>query len=327
MTRAGTTVRAAGPDVAGLAAMVDLDLGSGTVTVAGDSRPVGLGPRQVGELSTWLYALLHAGNPRVFARESLLVDHDFQREIVARLEDPWLTVPVTTPTTPVAVPEHLRTVELHRVRLLVPVGPSQGGPGDDTSASSVAVPCSRPNLTPGFHMFVHDLRAMAPGAVQHRVYVGYHSAADAVDDWAGCIAELVSRQVSFRSKILSRRGAYPRHDAAVFYVGDELEAVLSVLHGRGVPVRAGAATGGSPLCASAGPGIGIAESPADPRAGGQERSFGEHRCRVLAEAVVAASSSGGSLVDELARACELAGVDADDVSRNATAGPQGGGRR
>ena len=115
--------------------------------------------------------------------------------------------------------------------------------------------------------------------------------------------------VPFRMKVL-HDPATLRCDAAVLYTASDLRSSASVLVARvsrevsgllGRPVPA--------LTLRLAPGLGFAEDP------GGDESFGTHRCRLLAEALVAAASDGATSsterVDVIARAFSEAGLSLD----------------
>ena len=97
-------------------------------------------------------------------------------------------------------------------------------------------------------------------------------------------------QAAFRIKCLSTRSSYPRRDAAVLYVNSHyypiVALVLESLHDRLRPWL----SSDTPLFTrELAPGLGFAEDPG--------LSFGQHRCRLLAGAMV--RSRGMSLPDRL----------------------------
>ncbi|KZX22198.1 T3SS effector HopA1 family protein [Rathayibacter tanaceti] len=302
---------AAGPSAADLARLLDLDADRGVLTL-GDARLDldALDPRR--GLSTWLYANLHAGNPDVFATTSLLPDEAFEEEIRAALPDPGVIVPVEAP---LGASASAGLVELHRVRVRFDEDDLTGEAG----ARRARVSCLRPNLTPGFFMFVHERadRPAAPGSMV-RHYVRFEDPDEALRFWAASVHELARLGLSFRTKMLSRPDAFPRNDSLVYYSSVDAESVAEAL--SGLVASSGAETSGSPLCAEVVPGLRVA---ADPLRSGREQSFGESRCAALAVGVAAAVTAGGPLVGRLRDALAEAGIDPDDVARNLAPGASG----
>ena len=309
------------PSAAVVAALVEVDPGARSVRVGPTSRRVGTGADAIGELAVFLYTALHAGNPAIFAVDAVLPDPAFEADIVAAIDDPGMLMSVQ-PTGGGAWaghPDGFRAVDIERVRVAVPARrlEASGDHGD----LRLRLPCSRPNLSPGFFMFVHEPATQAtsrplPGEAT-RFYVRHDDGDDALADWAACLRGLTGRGLSFRTKLLSRRSAYPRNDAIVFYAGTHAEAVREVV--TGTQARRPEPSGGrhgSPLCVDVGAGVSRAEDPRDPRPPYRGQSFGEHRCRLIAEAVLETLDGGAPLEEVLVARCEEAHVDAGNLARN-----------
>jgi hypothetical protein len=284
--------------------LVRLDLDARTLSVGDQQRPLPAHPEHTGDLTAWLYAALHAGNPNVFAPASILPDVEFEEQIRASVTDAGILVPVDR-VRPGERGGHL--AELHRVRLLLTEAELEPGTG------LARISALRPNLSPGFFMYLGN-HHLAPRVELTRYYLGADSGERALAVWSESIARLTEAGVSFRSKILSRRPAYPRNDAIVYYVPDvetRFEQVMAeVLAGQG---------GGfsrSPLCVPHPTGLSMAHEPRDPRPGRQQRSFGEHRCGAIAEAVIEAAQGSMPLTECLVNAFESSNIDPRDVARN-----------
>lgn len=305
------TLRAqsAGPSADFIAASLDVDPEARSVRIDEATQAVAPGADGVGELALFLYTRLHAGNPGIFSADAILPDPEFEADIVDAIVDPGLPVGVRSAGGP--EPEGFRILDVERVRVAVPSAQVR----DDDGWLSVRMACSRPNLSPGFFMYVHepdtDPQARALPGRATRFYVRHDDGHRALEDWAGCLERLTARGLSFRTKLLSRRSAYPRNDAIVFYAGRHCEEVREILAAAGR-----SDTSGSPLCAFTGSGVWQAEDPRDPRAAYRGQSFGEHRCRLIAEAVVDMLDHGRPLVAALTSRCESANVDPGDLARN-----------
>lgn len=303
-----------------LAASLGLEVRSRRLSIGAASVDLPAGaPSALALLTTWLYGVLHVGNPHVFATDAVLADADFEQILRTTVADPGLRVPVR----PVA--ERPGLVELHRVRISVESstgsvagsapGSAPAGPG---SPPSLVIPSHRPRLSPGFYMLVADAPGSGAGGTAElvRYYSPQYDPATAAAVWAEMVEHLRGSGGPFRTKILSRRRAYPRRDAIVVYAPADhdipglLAPVLAAHDVTDIP--------GSPLCAPAAPGLFVADEPMDPRPGQHRRSFGEHRCTAIAEAVMAVLDGDGSvdLSAALTQAFVAANIDPDDVSRN-----------
>jgi hypothetical protein len=165
-------------------------------------------------------------------------------------------------------------------------------------------------------MFVHDQGSWGRDARVTRLYVRHDDPRAALADWRECIDRLSGEELVFRTKILSRRDAYPRNDALVFYASEDADRVAEVVTD---PALAGRrpARAGSPLCVQRGAGVTAAEDPRDPRPGTGQKSFGEHRCQVIADAVRETLRTGLPLAESLAGKCAEANIDPANLARNA----------
>lgn len=292
-----------------IARLFAIDVPSRVIGVGGHHIQLPGGHLDVSGLTRWLYGILHAGNGAVFAQASSLPDVDFEDEVRQRVDDVGVLVPAVVTRDAAG---DIEQVEVHRVRLdasstIVTEGPDR---------SYVRLPSLRPRLSPGFFMMVNDRGSFDPAlGPLVRYYVGCRDPHEALDQWATAVAALQTTRSSFRTKILSRRAAFPRNDALVFYAQAEDRAVLETLLGVFGETIEGA-TEGSPLCAALSPALRTADEPFDLR-GQPGRSFGEHRCSLMAEAVASSlESPGDTLAEHLRRLCLEANVDPDDVARN-----------
>lgn len=148
------------------------------------------------------------------------------------------------------------------------------------------------NASPGFYGALSDQYFEVRLAEQVRLY--WHI--EAVD--AAALMALVTRQlnesrVAFQLKVLSDPSQYTRRDAGVLYLQrQDYSAVCDLLQDANVlealPYKPGVPAFTKPLSR----GIGLAESPLS------GESFGMHRCRLIAEAMVLAGHDGKLTRDE-----------------------------
>lgn len=183
----------------------------------------------------------------------------------------------------------------------------------------VRLPAARPGLSPGFFLADGSVpRAHAETIL--RVYLHVTDDGHAPGVWSTVVAFLESRRASYRAKIGSHAGLYPRRDAMVVYLSrsswhllDELAALAGTLDGLGDET--------SLLTHRLAPGVGIAFEPQDTRLGWTNLSFGEHRCHAIADGILARASSGSvrgsDAVASVVDALLAADVDVPDLWRNA----------
>lgn len=106
-------------------------------------------------------------------------------------------------------------------------------------------------------------------------------------------------QIAFRAKVLNHHSGYPRADAGVLYLDrrNHLRAA-PLLPSIYEPVRAHLGGTEPRFTKRLAPGLGLAEDP------GTEESFGQHRCRLVAEGLWAAYKAGKQTSEErLAAVC------------------------
>ena len=136
-----------------------------------------------------------------------------------------------------------------------------------------------------------------------RVYVSARATA-AAETIAALTAALDGAGVPWGLKAPPRADGYGRRDAVVANVArtdwPRLAPALVTAHGELAPLLG---PEGPPLAKPLLPGLSVAEDP------GAGRSYGEVRCALLADALLAGALAAPDPVAALARALEAAGVD------------------
>lgn len=168
---------------------------------------------------------------------------------------------------------------------LTPDGPG----GMPRKGSYVSVFCRKhsTSLQPGFYfVFGETLGDQQDESSPLRFY--WHVAAAGITALVGGLTRELNRfPVPFRFKCLTRSALYARADAAVLFVARRMYPVVAGLvedtyHRVAPQLRADAPLFAKPLA----PGLALAEDP------GNGESFGSHRCRLVAEALVNAETHG-----------------------------------
>jgi len=144
-------------------------------------------------------------------------------------------------------------------------------------------------ITPGFYMALGDndlTEVSTHGLVRLYWHVGADSAADLVNLVTG---DLNRAGIPFRLKVLNDPDSFARCDAAVLYLDkscyDTVRPIVETIYSN---VAAHLKPGIPALTKPLAPGLGLAEDPAT------GESFGQHRCRLLAEGLVRAYEQGAS---------------------------------
>ncbi|MEV7097916.1 T3SS effector HopA1 family protein [Amycolatopsis sp. NPDC051045] len=200
-------------------------------------------------------------------------------------------------------------VEIDGVRVRVPASavefPVAG------AVTTVGIDCARPNLAPGFFLVDGSPgHGLEPGDHVLRVYLHLVEPDTATAGWHSALVLLEELGIPYRTKISLH---LPRRDALVLYLGRPawpaapgIVQELSRLRGLGAAISA--------YAHRIADGVAVAWDPADTRPGHGALSFGEHRSRVIADALLVP----GVREDELARSLAEGNIDATGVFRNTT---------
>lgn len=178
----------------------------------------------------------------------------------------------------------------------------------DAGSVGVRLPRELLRLSPGFYMALGD-RGLTAGEDVLRFYWNLRSegAPRFVRRATGLLNQ---RGVPFRLKVANEPAAYTRHDAGVLYVPSRdyrtVAPVVAAVY-REVALDLGAAV--PALTKRLAPGLGLAEDPGD------GKSFGTHRCALIAEGIAdaheQAATSAEARFEHVARRFEAAGISLD----------------
>lgn len=309
----------------GIAALVD------GLVFANDARGIRLTeervvegdtPKQLrGALATALYEEWHAGigtAGSALRRRSPRRDHDLERLLTAAVPHRTAAVDVVVGPPGTGSDGESVLVDLHRVRIRVPLDGSLGAPLRTAApGDTVSLPFSsvRPALSPGFLLVNGSAGGPGRGEIL-RIYLHVPTADEAPGVWGAVLTTLEQAGVPYRAKVLSQRGSFPRRDAVVVYLGEPAWPVLPQLVDTATGLGA-LASDTSALAHRVAPGVAVAWDPRDLRPGWDRMSFGQHRGAAIAEAVVAVlENGGGSATDAVAASLSAASVDPSAPYRN-----------
>ena len=291
------TAPAAAPIAALVEALAD-------VRVAPDRRHARLGSteldapsaRRLAELLAHeLYRRLHAGNTagdpgeRDPALEALLAEatpHDTSPAVV--------TLPAGEAADGVVLIDGLR------VRI----------PPALRTGRRILLPAARPALSPG-HYLVDSPAGRPHGTPILRVYLHLLDPAEAPARWHDVLTALNDAGVTYRAKVVSTPEGYPRRDAAVVYLGPGHWHAATLVRDAAAG-RPGVGRELSPFAHPLAPGIAAGWDPDDRRPGHRGMSFGEHRARATAEALLRDTD----LPTAMAECFTAARIDAARPARN-----------
>lgn len=244
------------------------------------------------QLAGAIYTHLHVGHPGIESvpgtghqdLAAALIDAIPHRTVVQ-----GATVQAASKRSPAGTSVHgvpHQMVELSGVKVLFPDEALVRNRLDEIVG--VRVPSWRSRTTPGFLLALGAHGSVNPAAAS-RLYLSCCTASEALEMWPKILEALAASGFGHQVKTLSSSLAFPRSDAMVIYVSAKhsdaavslVRPALRSLSARDAPV--------SVFTHSVGDRLALAMEPKDPRPGYRGLSFGQHRSRVLADALLRAS--------------------------------------
>ncbi|WP_285777610.1 T3SS effector HopA1 family protein [Microtetraspora sp. NBRC 13810] len=206
-------------------------------------------------------------------------------------------------------------VDLLDVRVRVPVDRVVSMDAD--GRAEVRADAVRPALSPGFFLCDGSAGSVLGGGPILRLYLHLADSSYTPGAWRTALGVLEGRKVPYRAKAFSRPSGYPRRDALVIYLEEKGWPVLESLVGE-LSALPGLVDGVSAFARRVGPGLAVAWDPADNRTGMRMLSFGEHRCRVIAEGLIMSAAEGVPAEAAVVTTMLRGGVDPTAPYRNVT---------
>jgi hypothetical protein len=169
----------------------------------------------------------------------------------------------------------------------------QGNPIAAGLRLSLRFPKEMLGISPGFYMALGN-EELTVDSSQGIVRLYWNLTPDGTLHFMKQATSLLNQaQLPFNLKALNDRNAYSRCDAVVLYIRktdyDDVAKILGKIY-QDVSVHL---KQGTPVFTkSLAPGVGLAEDP------GKDSSFGEHRCRLLADGIIRAYEQGKKSLDE-----------------------------
>lgn len=244
----------------------DLD----TITV-GTEKYTDCSLKGISTLSQWLYCVLHTRHPELLNENSLSLTDDIKQAV--------------SESSIILKGEAQNIFDINTVNV--------GGIRVYTNhiSDEITVSKLRPNLTPGFFLYMNSV---ADGKIlvnTERFYIYSKDAPNAIVLWKSIINRLEKLGVPFTTKVLSNASSYPRSDAIVVYSTKHdsntvenviMEITKNIIEDDGQEHI-------SPLCKKLSNVVSFAEQP---EFKGKVTSFGEDRCEAIAHAIMDSISSG-----------------------------------
>lgn len=248
--------------------------------------------RPTSELSQWLYCVLHAGNSQLLQENE---QGTLREQILQSVGNK------KTKLSGVAVKLFgVTCVNIGGVRVLT------------KDVNSISVSKCRPNLTPGFFMYMDSVVNGELLSNTDRYYIYAKAPVIAIEIWNTIIEKLEKMCVPFSTKVLSQSSSYPRTDAVVVYTTKEytetVRKIILEVSALKYPNDTGLYI--SPLCKPLSNVVSFAEQP---KYRGKNVSFGESRCEPIAYAIKDSLMTGLDFQSLLKKRFENSGINPNKI--------------
>jgi penD len=279
-------------NVSQLAKMINIDTDLDSVTI-GNEEFNNCSLRNNSELSQWLYCVLHTGNP------DLLLTRDEHESLSEQIQNSIYNASIDLRGEVKSI-LGVTCVNIGGVRVL-------SGDGDNVTISKC-----RPNLTPGFFLYMNSVinGIMVPNTDRYYIYADEPS--KAIEIWSSIIENLEDVSVPFTTKVLSQSSMYPRTDAVVVYstkeYSDDIRKVILDVSASHYPNDFEQHT--SPLCDKLTNVVSFAQQP---KYRGKNVSYGESRCEIISYAIKDSLVTGLDFQMLLKKRFENAGINPDKI--------------
>ncbi|WP_369357848.1 T3SS effector HopA1 family protein [Streptomyces sp. cg2] len=265
----------------------------------------------LGKLSTALYDALHSGRTKESSALRPRRDRAFETELAAVVPHP------TTEISAIVHEVHGEQILVERdgVRVWVPRATGNGNAPSPGSRVALQVNPVRAALSPGF-LLVDSSKPSPHLELPHlRVYIHVTDADHAPAVWGAALSALAATEVAYRAKVVSMPGHLPRRDGIVVYLGRGAWHAAPIV-AEAVAGMPGTGPQTSVITEELAPGVATAWEPVDERAGMRGLSFGEHRSRVIATALIEAATTGEPREQRILRDFQEARIDPRQPARN-----------
>ena len=177
---------------------------------------------------------------------------------------------------------------------------------------SVAISKCRPNLTPGFFLYMNSVTDGKILSNTDRYYIYADKPSKAIEIWSSIVEKLESISIPFTTKVLSQSSSYPRTDAVVVYSTREFsneirEVILEIADSK---YSNDFEQHTSPLCKKLTNVVSFAQQP---KYRGKNVSFGESRCENIAYAIKDSLITGLDFQMLLKKRFENSGINPDKI--------------
>lgn len=216
------------------------------------------------KIAQWLYCVLHARNPFLMKQTTGIL---LENEIRNSVDESKIIIRGDQSSF-----YHVSSINISGIRVF-----SEG-------KDFIEISKFRPNLTPGFFMYMNSVSEGKILNNTDRYYIYSSVPSNAIEIWSNIIVGLEDNNVPFTIKVLSSTSSYPRTDAIVVYSTKKYSEIVKqkVLEVSSALSCEGNNEYISPLCKKLSNIVSYAEQPTYK---GKNISFGEDRCEIIASAI------------------------------------------
>lgn len=293
---------------------VQLDLVKMTARIDGHHFDASSPGELKNELSAQIYKHLHIRNPLIDTQPTT-GEQDLAAQFTALVphRSIWQVADCGFESSASVNGESHVIVKLGGVKVLVPQSDVRRDPVKETLA--VRLPSWRARTTPGYLLVLGEL-SPGPSIDTARLYFGCETHAQALELFPELLLTLAASGIGYHLKALSSSLAYPRSDAIVAYVPAVHAAKIADLLGRAMKDLSSTPNSSSIFTQPLGKGITLAEESIDQRPSHRSLSFGQHRSRVLADALFRADREKIGLSQAWIQEAAEARIDPNRPSTN-----------
>ncbi|KSU66200.1 T3SS effector HopA1 family protein [Arthrobacter sp. NIO-1057] len=314
---------ATGFDFAGVldsvAGSVRLDLANLSATID-DNRYTASSPAELkNELSTQIYQRLHIRNPLIDAQPTT-AEQDLATQLISLVphQSIWQEADPGFESTGFVDGETRVVAKIGGVKVLLPESDVRRSARN--SVLSVRLPSWRTRTTPGYLLVLGERSPAGPSGIA-RLYVGCDTPAQALGLFPKLLRALAASGSGYHLKALSSSLAYPRSDAIVAYIPVAQAAEIAAMFSTTMADLPDMQNSPSIFTQPLGRSIALAEEGIDQRASHRSLSFGQHRSRVLADALFRAERERICLHQAWAQEAAEARIDPNRPSTNLQGAP------
>ena len=265
------------------------------------------------QLGDALYELTHAGHDKLTGTiRRTMREPDLDTALLEATGKRTTTIT----TRYITGDEHTATVAIDGIRVRLPADRLTTRTGE---TATVVLPCARPAVSTGFFLATSGKVPFRSTGQLLRLYGRIDTKDAAPTIWRQLVAFLEDSTIPWQAKISSSRVGYPRNDAVVVYLPRPAwraaRPCADMLQATGL-MGEGSSTFTHQLTHS----VACAFEPDDARPSYRGLSFGQHRTKVLAEALVKHATlpadEAGTVNDFIYGAYIDAGIDPSQPARN-----------